>query len=313
MISQPHNQNLDKGIYLHGLLLALWRGKGLILLVTSLSAGLSVGYALSLPNIYRSTALLAPKSGVESGGLSRMASQYGGLASLAGIRLGAMGGEGLSKAALAQEKIRSLAFFERYLYEEVLAELMAVEEWDPVSRQIRYDIKSYVLEGKRWVRDVDFPFQSKPTPQEAHDAFLQLLYISEDKQSGLVSVSIEHQSPDAAARWVKLIVERVSEDLRATDVREAEESIDFLKAQREQTRLVALDEVFAQLIEEQMKTIMLANVSKNYVFDVVDPPVAAEQKPDLKDHQFVFWGRFLGGGLGAIIALFRYYGRNELV
>ena len=41
---------------------------------------------------------------------------------------------------------------------------------------------------------------------------------------------------------------------------------------------MSLDEVFAQLIEEQTKTIMLANVSKDYVFDVIDPPVAPELK-----------------------------------
>ena len=70
----------------------------------------------------------------------------------------------------------------------------------------------------------------------------------------------------------------MSEDLRSKDILEAEESIKFLEAQREKTSLVSLDEVFAQLIEEQTKTIMLANVSKDYVFDVIDPPVAPELK-----------------------------------
>ena len=36
------------------------------------------------------------------------------------------------------------------------------------------------------------------------------------------------------------------------------------------------NEVFAQLIEEQTETIMLANVSKDYVFDIIDPPVVPE-------------------------------------
>ena len=108
----------------------------------------------------------------------------------------------------------------------------------------------------------------------------ELVSISEDKQTGLISVSVEHESPDIAKQWVELMVSRVSEDLRSKDTREAEESIKFLEAQRERTSLVSLDEVFAQLIEEQTKTIMLANVSKDYVFDVIDPPVAPELSPN---------------------------------
>ena len=119
------------------------------------------------------------------------------------------------------------------------------------------------------------PRQSRPSDQEAYRAFVGLVLISEDKQTGLISVSVEHKSPDIAKQWVEHMVDRVSEDLRSKDIREAEESIKFLEAQREKTSLVSLDEIFAQLIEEQTKTIMLAsNVSKDYVFDVIDPPVA---------------------------------------
>jgi capsular polysaccharide biosynthesis protein len=67
---------------------------------------------------------------------------------------------------------------------------------------------------------------------------LKLVSISEDKQTGLVSVSVEHKSADIAKRWVELMVNRVSEDLRSKDIREAEESIKFLESQREKTSLV---------------------------------------------------------------------------
>ena len=95
--------------------------------------------ALSLPNIYQSTAILAPKSDGGSGGLSRLASQYGGLASLAGINLGGVGGDGMTKSAIALEKMKSLSFFRKHLYEDVLVDLMAVESWDASARQLVYD------------------------------------------------------------------------------------------------------------------------------------------------------------------------------
>jgi uncharacterized protein involved in exopolysaccharide biosynthesis len=161
-----------------------------------------------------------------------------------------------------------------------------------------YDDEIYDVASNKWLREVDPPRRSQPSDQEAHEEFLALLSVSEDKQTGLISVSIEHQSPDIAQQWVELMVSRVSEDLRSKDIREAGESIKFLETQREKTSLVSLDEVFAQLIEEQTKTIMLANVSKDYVFDVIDPPVSPELKSKPSRSLICVLGTLLGGMLG---------------
>jgi len=78
-------QAFDDEIDLRELFLVLWDGKVWISAITAAAAAISVFVALSLPNIYESKALLAPKSDGGSGGLSRLAAQYGGLASLAGM------------------------------------------------------------------------------------------------------------------------------------------------------------------------------------------------------------------------------------
>ena len=112
---------------------------------------------------------------------------------------------------------------------------MAFESWDSSTRQLIYDEEIYDVASNKWLREVDPPRQSRPSDQEAHKVFFELLSVSEDKQTGLISVSIEHQSPDIAKQWVELMVSRVSEDLRSKDIREAQESIKFLEAQREKT------------------------------------------------------------------------------
>ena len=145
-----------------------------------------------------------------------------------------------------------------------------------------------------------------PTVQQAHRAFLESLSISENKQTGLTTVSIEHQSPDVAQRWVELMVTRVSEDLRSKDIQEAEDSIEFLEKQREMTSLVALDEVFTTYRGETT-TIMLAHVSKDYVFDVIDPPVAPDLKSRPSRSVVVVIGSLLGGILGLIIQAGRHF------
>jgi uncharacterized protein involved in exopolysaccharide biosynthesis len=308
---QSDYSHADDEIDLRELFQVVWEGKALIAIVTGLAAIISVVVALSLPNIYQSSAILAPKSGDGTGGLSRLASQYGGIASLAGINLGGLGGDGMSKPAVAIEKMKSLSFFKKHLYEDLLVDLMAVESWDPSTRQLMYDVEIYDIAAKKWLREVGPPRQAQPSDQEAHKAFLELLSVSEDKKTGLISVSVQHQSPDIAKRWVELMVSRVSEDLRSTDILEAEESIKFLEAQREKTSLVSLDEIFAQLIEEQTKTIMLANVAKDYVFDVIDPPVAPELKSKPSRALICVLGTLLGGMLGVVVVLIRYYGRQD--
>ena len=216
-------------IDLRELFQVLWNGKALITMVTGLAAMISVYVALSLPNIYQSTAILAPKLGGGTGGLSRLASQYGGLASLAGINLGGLGGDGMTKPAIAVEKLKSLSFFKQHLYEDLLIDLMAVESWDSNTRQLNYDDEIYDSALNKWLREVDPPRQAWPTAQEAHKVFVGLLAVSGDKQTGLVSASIEHQSPNITQQWVELTVSRVSEDLRSKDIQEAEESIKFLE------------------------------------------------------------------------------------
>ena len=305
------NAYADDEIDLRELFLVLWEGKALITVITGLAAIVSVVVALSMPNIYQSTAILAPKSTGGTSGLSRLASQYGGLAGLAGINLGGFGGEGMSKAAIAIEKMKSLSFFKQHLYEDVLIDLMAVDSWDASTRQLIYDDEIYDFASNKWLRETGPSRQSQPSDQETHGAFAQLLSVSEDKQTGLISVSVEHQSPEIAKQWVELMVSRVSEDLRSKDIREAEESIKFLESQREKTSLVSLDEVFAQLIEEQTKTIMLANVSKDYVFDVIDPPVAPELKSKPSRGLICVLGTILGGICGLMIVLVRHYGRLQ--
>ena len=302
----------DDEIDLKELFTVLWDGKIVITLITGFASVCAVIFALWLPNIYESKALLAPKGESGAGGLAGLAKQYGGLASLAGINIGGGGGES-SKSMMAQQKIQSLDFFTRHLYEKIVLDLMAVDHWEASSGALVYDPDVYDVKSRGWVREASYPRQAKPSAQEAHEAFLGVLALSEDQKTSLVTIAIKHQSPVVAQAWVALIIEAVTEELRGSDVEEAQGSIAFLEQQRTQTSLVSLDEVFAQLIEEQTKTIMLANVSKDYVFNVIDPAVVPELKSDPKRALICILGTLLGGMLGILLVLVRHYAFGKAV
>jgi uncharacterized protein involved in exopolysaccharide biosynthesis len=301
----------DDEIDLKELFMVLWGGKWLISAVTSLAAAISVVVALSLPNIYTASALLAP---VESagGGFSSLMKQYGGLASLAGVSL--PGGEEGSRAQLGMQLMKSRAFIGDFVERRgMLPELMAVESWDAGSREIVFDPQSFDAASKTWVRDVDPPKSPVPSAQEAHSAFLAILNVSQSQQTGYVSVSIDHQSPIVAAQWVSWLVEDVNAAVKSQDVAEAERSIEYLRQQVASTSLADLQAMFFELIQSQTETVMLAEVRSEYVFKTIDPAIVPEIKSGPNRMFLCAVGVILGGLIGVILVLINFYFSDEKV
>jgi uncharacterized protein involved in exopolysaccharide biosynthesis len=299
----------DDEIDLKELFMVLWSGKWLISAITGLAAAISVAVALSLPNIYTATALLAPAES-SGGGLSGLMKQYGGLASLAGVSL--PGGEEGSRAQLGIQLMKSRAFIGDFVERrDVLPELMAVDSWDAESGDIIFDADDFEAATATWVRDVDFPKQPKPSLLEAHEEFMDILSVSEDKQTAYVTVSVDHHSPVVAAQWVNWLVEDVNAAVKAQDVSEAEKSIEYLKQQVANTSLADLQAMFFELIQSQTETVMLAEVRPEYVFKTIDPAVIPEEKSKPSRALICVLGTLLGGMLGVVIVLIRHYARSK--
>ena len=311
MSDASQNTEIDMGdeIDLKELFATLWHGKLIISAITGIAAAISVVLALSQPNIYIASALLSPAEG-SGGGLSGLMKQYGGLASLAGVSL--PGAQEDSRAQLGMELMKSRAFIRDFVERhDILPELMAVKSWEQASGEVLYDEDLYDAATGIWVRDVNPPQLPQPSAQEAHKAFIEILGISEDKQTGYVSVSIEHQSPVVAAQWVSWLVKDVNATVRMQDVDEAERSIEYLKQQAAKTSLADLQTVFFELIQSQTETVMLAEVRPEYIFKTIDPAVVPEEKSKPSRALICVLGTLLGGMLGVVIVLIRHYVRSD--
>ncbi|MEH6825211.1 MAG: Wzz/FepE/Etk N-terminal domain-containing protein [Motiliproteus sp.] len=281
---------------------ALWQGKLLIIALTALFTVAAVVIALQMTNIYRAEALLAPVD-EKQGGLSAMANQFGGLAALAGVNLGSTGG----KTATAIATLKSRAFIDSVIQKHQLLVPLVAGTWSKELGRSVIDPELYDEATQTWVRKVSGPKQSKPSAWEAYKAFKEILSVSEDKNSGLVTVAIEWPDASQAQRWVSWLVEDINHHFKQQDVAEAERSIRYLEQQLEQTPLVAMQQVFYQLIESQTKTQMLANARDEYIFQVIDPAVVAEEKIKPKRALIVVLGTLLGGMLSVFVVLIRYF------
>lgn len=252
----------------------IWQGKWLIIAVTFLLSSIAVIYSLSLPNIYKSEALLAPASEQKSAGLS---GQLGGLAALAGVSLG--GGAGVDKTALALQVMKSRDFLGRFIEQRIqLQDLMAVKSWDLATNTLQYDTDLYNVDSKQWLREVKPPKQTKPSMQEAYKVLSELLTINQDPDTGMVMVSIEHLSPYMAKSWLQSMIADLNLEMKKRDIDEAEKSIAYLQKQIAQTTVADLRTALYSLVEEQTKTLMLANVRDEYAFKIIDNPIVSEEK-----------------------------------
>lgn len=303
---QSHNNNIaDDEIDLRELFAVIWQGKWLIIAITALFTVASVVYAINQPNIYKSEALLAPAEEQQGGGLGALAGQFGGLASLAGVNLG---GGSSNKAQLAIEVLKSRQFTSDFIQtHNILPDLMAAKTWDMQTNTVVYDSEMYDAQNNKWIREVKAPLKPEPSMQEAFKVFSKIISASTDKESGMVTVSVEHVSPSVAQQWVSWLIEDINKSMKERDVLEAVKSTDFLTQQLEQTKIADIRAVLYKLVEEQTKTIMFAKVRDEYVFKTIDAALVPEEKFKPKRALIAILGTMLGGMLSVMLVLVRNY------
>ena len=306
-ITQFHDDEID----LRELFSVLWAAKKLIVAVTAVFALASVIFAISQPNKYEASALLTPAQD-SSAGLSGVLDNLGGLgglASLAGVELG---GDGGGEAAIAQEILLSWGFVEKFVEENNLAvEVFAADGWDRESNQLSIDNDLYDIDSNRWTRNPPSGKTVNPTSWEIYEEFLEMVSISTDKKTGLISLSVEYFSPYTAKQWVDQLIEAINQHMQQRKLQMVNTNIEYLEAQIEKTSIARMKEVFYTVIEEQIKSKMLAEASPEYVFVTISAAMVPEVKSQPKRALICILGVLLGVMLSVAIVLIRHYGFSK--
>jgi len=297
-------KSVNEEIDLIQLIKVLMSGKWMILSITTIASILVVIYSLSLPNIYKSEALLSPVTSQK--GLAGAVQNFSGLASLAGINLPSEGTD--SNAGKALEKVSSLSFFQEQILPNIFVpDLLAVESWSRGENLINYDNEIYDSVTGSWTRDVE-PYQSpEPSVQESFRAFGEHIGISKDLKTGFIKLSVKHQSPYVAQAWAELIILKINAFYKDKDKEEAEASVRYLNTQIAQTSYAEIREVISQLLQQQTQKLTLIEANDYYVFEYIDPPAVMERKAEPMRAMICIIGAILGGLLGCIIVLIRHY------
>jgi uncharacterized protein involved in exopolysaccharide biosynthesis len=119
--------------------------------------------------------------------------------------------------------------------------------------------------------------EDRPTMQDAVELFdKKVINVVEDRDRGLISVTVEWRDRELAAKWANLMIARVNEQLRARRLVELDKSVSYLNHEIDKTSVVELRASLFKLVEGQINERMVASVRDEYAFQVIDPAVAPD-------------------------------------
>jgi len=250
--------------------------------ITFLVTALSIFYSLLLTPVFQAevVAIAAEKTTSSSSSLSGVQ----GMARLAGISLpSGLSDDVLTFIAIAESKKFNMLF----INQENLLPVLFKEDWNE--------------ESQSWNNN------DVPTDIAGQSELRNHYSINYDKRDGIITFSMRWDEPELAAEYANKFVSSVNNYIRDDEIYEAQKSIDYLKEEIKNTALVDIRNVLNSLVQDQLQTIMLANVREDYVFKVIDPAIVPKTRIKPQRRQIVLVG-FL---FGIIVASLVIFGREN--
>lgn len=280
-------QSKNDSIDLAPLWNVVWLNKWLIAGVSALFAVASIAYALTLTHWYRSEVLLAPAE--EQTMNTGIAGQLGSLVGLAGISIG--GGGSIEALAI----LRSRDFTRAFIEEQELLTVLFADKWD--------------AESQSWLDEDSAEWPNYGDGVRYFDENLRR--ISEDRETGLVTVAVEWTDPELAARWVDLLVQRLNDYMRSRALKEAQANVDYLQAELAANTVVALQQAVGRLLEREHQKLMLARGNEEFAFRVIDSAEVPETPSRPNRRLMVIVATIFGGIISVFFVLVRNFVRDR--
>lgn len=296
-------EDLDE-IDLKDLLENIWSKKFFIASVTSIFAVSSIIVSLMITPEYRSSASLVAATKTDVSNISSNAlAQLGGIASSFGIDVG---GGAADESQIAYDIMQSWGFIEEFINKNNLAPyISAVKGWDSSDDKLIFDRSAYNPEKAEWV-------SSEPSSYQLFLKFNNKIAISQEKLTGIIKIDLNYYSPKLAKEFLELYVKSINDHMRNRKLNEVNKYVEYLENQISKTSISGMREILNRVIEEQIKTKMLAESSPEYAFIIVNKPMIAENRFKPRRSLIVILSTLAGLFLSVIYVLLkqRLYPKN---
>jgi|CXWL01.1.fsa_nt_gi uncharacterized protein involved in exopolysaccharide biosynthesis len=269
----------------------IWARRLLVIGIVVAAAAISAGVVSMLPNIYRADVLLAPVSDSLGDKNSSAMSQLGGLASLAGLSVG-----GSSSVEESLAVLNSRTFLWSFIQEKNLMPILFSPQWD--------------ASKKAW--KVSDP-KKQPNLWDAYRLLIKegIISIEKEKKSDMVTLVVEWEDAESAAKWSNELVVRLNEYLRQQAIVRSQDNLRFLTSALEKTQIQEVRQTLFDLISQEQKKAMLATTQKEYAFKVLDAAATPDRKLKPKRLLIVLLTSLVAGVIASLYVALTGYGAKK--
>jgi uncharacterized protein involved in exopolysaccharide biosynthesis len=227
-------------------------------IIYSISLGILFGLYLSFssPNVYRAQVLMVEAEqigGSGSGGASGLINSILGNTGLSPM-FGGFSSSANSKIAV----LESRKFTESFVLEYKLLPKIFSDKWD-TNKNV-------------W----------KGAPPSLWDAYFliskKLRTVDHDIRKGLITLTVDTNDPQLSMEIANQMVAAVNNYIRQESIIETNETIDYLQVELSKTTIVDIKKSLNSLLEDQLKTVMVASTKEEFAFKVIDPAYAPNKK-----------------------------------
>jgi len=287
------------------ILRGLYRDRFIIFIITFLVSLASVIYSFSINNIYRSETYLKlsenPSNYTESSSVMEAA---GGLSSLLGISLG-----GNDKLVLSNiKKIQSRSFLRSLIENDIsfLNKLYASKSFDALTKQLKFNSSNYF-------DSLDEMKNSELVFFKVFEKYKKSLNLDLDQDSGLLLVSFDHVSPIFAKEALDKITNEINLSARKKSLENANKNLFFLNQELANNQNLLVKRNIGNLAEKELNKKMFAEVhTKEFLFEIVEPPFIPEKKIKPNRSLFFIFGIIFGILVGISVAnILRLIKKND--
>jgi uncharacterized protein involved in exopolysaccharide biosynthesis len=278
----------DRTVTLRDLLLFAVRNRWIILASAIFFGAATLGVAKLLPPKYMASVTLVPAASRGSsagvGSLSSAVSQFSGLASMAGIHIGNTSGT----QALALATLKSRLLLNKYIERHDLMPMLFPGAWN--------------AKAGKWRSS---NIKKDPTLWDADQLFLKIRTIKSGVRSGVVTMTVTWRNPVVAAQWANGLVALTNRYLRQQTIGRTKRELAYLREEIPKTNIVEVRNAIYTLMQEEIKTLMIATARKQFAFRVVDPAIPPSGKISPRPLLWTIAGALFGMLFGVFFAVIR--------
>ncbi len=265
---------LDDEITLRDLFLKVWRSKWVILATMAVAVGLVSVWMKTTEPLYTASMLVAPAGATSGGGLGSRLSQYGGLASLAGIELPSA--ETVSPFDQFSEVVTSVTVAKRLQDKYGVLQKLFERTWD--AGNMRWvPPEGPVATAKGWMRGFfNLPSWTPPSTKSLAEYLGDKLGISEIAKTGMRRITFQHEDSEFAVQLLRWIHEESDQLIREETQERTTRQIEYIERKLATVRITEHRQSLTLLLSDQEKQMMMTQVDLPFAARIIDPPTVSE-------------------------------------